>query len=82
MSLHEIKLTQRTIKKTREILEMAISEAGGVRALSRELGCSAPHITNIRLGKTNIGPKMAIALAHHLGEPYKPATFRPDIFWA
>ena len=58
----------------------AIELAGGVRSLSRAIGCSPAHISNISNGKMTMGARMSIALAKYLGNQSKPADFRPDLF--
>lgn len=80
MSLHTIDIPESAAEYTIDVIEQCIEAAGGVRALSRAIGCSAAHITNIRLGNVIIGPKMVMALCKYLGEGYEPKDFRPDVF--
>ncbi len=73
--------TPETTEYQIEKVEQAIEIAGGVRALARVMGCSAPHITNIRRGKGFIGGIMAMKFAKYLGKKEcRVELLRPDLF--
>lgn len=58
-----------------EILEQAITKAGGVRALARELGISPQAVSNMRTdGSRPVSPDVAAACAEFLGVSPVPAT--------
>jgi hypothetical protein len=42
----------------RQLFEKAIRKAGGVRKLARKLGCSAPYVSDIRLGRRGLSRRI------------------------